>query len=105
MATETRAGRSPGPWNVNGPNHIGAITVISERDGAVVKLLGHHGLIPTAVLMANAEFIVRACNSLDALIEVAKEAAFLMAYAEDAEDTPTGRCYQGLRDAIEKATP
>jgi cysteine sulfinate desulfinase/cysteine desulfurase-like protein len=94
MTNQTQVQHTPTPWFINGPNHIGHISVASERDGAVAEMVWHHVEGRRFPVEANADFIVRAVNSHDDLLAALEEArAFLVAlrltfmHETTAEDT------------------
>lgn len=78
MTTETRAEHTPTPWFVNGPDHIGRVSICNYRDGAIVELVRHQIEGRVFPVEANAEYIARAVNSHDALLAAAIEAADLI---------------------------
>lgn len=65
--TESVQQHTPGPWSLNGPDHIGRLTVVSQRDGAIVEMVRHHVDGRTFPIEANARLIAAAPSLLDAL--------------------------------------
>lgn len=84
---------SPLPWGWDGHN-------VTGLDGGVIPVEGiaqPHGWPPDAQGIANAEFIVRACNSHEALVEALR--AIVSAY--DSSPSPLSRITTKISQARE----
>lgn len=97
--------RTPGPWTVK-PLELyegGTGLEIVNRGGEVIT--DNQTYYPKPITEANAEFIVKACNNHDALVEALKEAlAMLKIYYKPNSDgsTPTiTKIEQALKQAEE----
>lgn len=85
---------TPTPWHLAGDSLI-----VEEHGISIAQMLNRGTETPSP--RANAEFIVRACNSHDALLDACQEAIHCLIY-EPKEDEGI-RCFEKLKAAIKLA--
>jgi hypothetical protein len=101
----SEAQHTPGPWKVFGVRrnqYLAVIDSIPDQDGKVIANCICHVAMTNPDAQANAEFIVRACNAHDDLLEACEQALICIEQDEHTHGRNFG-AGNVLRAAIAKA--